>query len=917
MQKSFIIIKGQPKALQIETIYLESSGSYAVKFDNSPQTYHYRWSDVVIIKEAKAYAPEACHVFVEGMQKHNIVEILCFTQGSRKHWRITYTNGFKRDFVDGNGIEVKENCLADATARNVFEYLKSIARTNSLGRDEESQGILTSQYNKIDFIDKALAIGPYLYPANIKVGASSTPPLIYPFGCNASQKAAVAEAFASQLSVIQGPPGTGKTQTILNIIANIIMQGKTVMVVSNNNSATANVKEKLQKYGMDFIVASLGSRENKEAFIKDLPLIPTEVTSWALDFKERFRLERRMKDVLNQVDTVFVKQEKLANLRLELQSLKLEQEHFMKEHASEIATDIVNSLSSSSLMSWWMKYQAIADKETDKKTGFLATLWDKISWWWMCHKLRGIINMNAIDKNNLWPLIIQIQELYYQTRIREVLQEIDTIESDLKTINAKALVDELSNGSMLLFKDALAKKYKDVPPIEFGDVKDISSQKDDFCTRFPIVLSTTFSARTSVHEQVYDYLIMDEASQVAIETGALALTCAKNAVIVGDTMQLPNVVTEEDILKLNAIFDTYKVNEGYNSADNSFLESICKIVPGVKQTLLREHYRCHPRIINFCNQKYYGGNLLIMTHDNDEVDVLSAIKCAPGHHARGHYNQREIDVIKQEVLPVIANTEDVGIISPYNAQVDAINAQLGGNMAATVHKYQGREKDAIIFSVVDDEITEFSDDANLLDVAISRAKKNFRLVVTGNEQPHKGNITDLIDYIEYNNCQVTESKIHSIFDYLYSAYTEQRLQLLANNKKVSEYDSENLTYALIDKILKEHSNFNSLGVLCHYPMRLLISDTSAMTDEERIYASRSGTHLDFLIYSHVTKKPVLAIETDGFSFHNAHAEQHGRDIKKDNILKKYGVALLRLSTIGSNEKQKIIEALHKAALLYP
>ena len=40
--------------------------------------------------------------------------------------------------------------------------------------------------------------------------------------------------------------------------------------------------------------------------------------------------------------------------------------------------------------------------------------------------------------------------------------------------------------------------------------------------------------------------------------------------------------------------------------------------------MLREHYRCHPRIINFCNQKFYGGNLLIMTHDHGEEDVLCA-----------------------------------------------------------------------------------------------------------------------------------------------------------------------------------------------------------------------------------------------------------------------------------------------------
>lgn len=59
----------------------------------------------------------------------------------------------------------------------------------------------------------------------------------------------------NQISVIQGPPGTGKTQTILNIIANILMQGKTVQIVSNNNSATENVYEKLSssKYNLGFV----------------------------------------------------------------------------------------------------------------------------------------------------------------------------------------------------------------------------------------------------------------------------------------------------------------------------------------------------------------------------------------------------------------------------------------------------------------------------------------------------------------------------------------------------------------------------------------------------------------------------------------------------------------------------------------
>lgn len=43
-----------------------------------------------------------------------------------------------------------------------------------------------------------------------------------------------------------------------------------------------------------------------------------------------------------------------------------------------------------------------------------------------------------------------------------------------------------------------------------------------------------------------------------------------------------------------------------------------KQLPNIAQTLLCEHYRCHPKIINFCNQKFYRGELIIMTEDKGE-----------------------------------------------------------------------------------------------------------------------------------------------------------------------------------------------------------------------------------------------------------------------------------------------------------
>ena len=212
-------------------------------------------------------------------------------------------------------------------------------------------------------------------------------------------------------------------------------------------------------------------------------------------------------------------------------------------------------------------------------------------------------------------------------------------------------------------------------------------------------------------------------------------------------------------------------------------------------------------------------------------------------------------------------------------------------------------------SVVDDQITEFSDDANMINVAISRAKKQFYLVVTGNEQELIGNISELIDYIKYHNMSIEESKITSIFDYLYSSYTKERIAFLSRHKNISEYDSENLTYSLIENILAENPSFNHFGVFCHTPLCSIIRDRSLLNDEERKYVSHYSTHLDFLIINHVTKKPVMAIETDGYNYHNADTEQHQRDIKKDHILMLYGIPLLRLKTNESGEKEKIIAML--------
>ena len=242
--------------------------------------------------------------------------------------------------------------------------------------------------------------------------------------------------------------------------------------------------------------------------------------------------------------------------------------------------------------------------------------------------------------------------------------------------------------------------------------------------------------------------------------------------------------------------------------------------------------------------------------------------------------------------------------------MDAFNNQLNKVKAGTIHKYQGRENDAIIMSVVDNQIAEFADDPNMLNVAVSRAKKKFCLVMTGNEQEKHGNITDLLDYIAYNNCTVTESKLASIFDYLYEQYTEQRMAFLKSHPQISEFASENLTYNMLVNVVASDPRFKVLNVLCHIPLREVVKDTSLMNEDELKYAGNYNTHLDFLIINRVSKQPVVAIETDGYSYHNEETDQHRRDLMKDHILSNYGLPLLRLSTKGSGERTKVVELLN-------
>ena len=211
---------------------------------------------------------------------------------------------------------------------------------------------------------------------------------------------------------------------------------------------------------------------------------------------------------------------------------------------------------------------------------------------------------------------------------------------------------------------------------------------------------------------------------------------------------------------------------------------------------------------------------------------------------------------------------------------------------------------------MDDEISDFVDDPHLINVAVSRAKKQLILIVSGNMQPAEKNISQLLAYIQYHNFEIQKSKVYSIFDYLYKQYAEARQAYLKHYQRVSEYDSENLMYALISDVLGQE-RFSYLDVVCHFPLRMVIRDFQGLSDRECAYVLNPATHLDFLIFERMSHRPALAIEIDGYAFHQTGSVQAGRDEMKDHVLSAYDIPLLRFSTNGSGEKQRLVDQLMK------
>ena len=98
-----------------------------------------------------------------------------------------------------------------------------------------------------------------------------SPDSVCPLEADSSQLGAVAAARAKKSFVLIGPPGTGKSQTIANIIADTLAQGRTVLFVAQKRAALEVVQRRLRDIGLgDFCLDLFSAKTSKAAVLEQM-----------------------------------------------------------------------------------------------------------------------------------------------------------------------------------------------------------------------------------------------------------------------------------------------------------------------------------------------------------------------------------------------------------------------------------------------------------------------------------------------------------------------------------------------------------------------------------------------------------------------------------------------------------------------
>jgi len=307
---------------------------------------------------------------------------------------------------------------------------------------------------------------------------------------------------------------------------------------------------------------------------------------------------------------------------------------------------------------------------------------------------------------------------------------------------------------------------------------------------FPLWLAHLSELNTvlPLQKELFDLVIIDEATQCDIATALPAIYRAKQVLVAGD----PNQLKHYSFVSKSAqqeLLEKFKLPNTplFNYRDKSVLDLFLSRLTNQNQVnFLREHYRSTPSLFEFNNQEFYDSQLEIIkstpeyTHTNQiELAFIEGTRDSKGINTIEA--NRVVSKIKELIKTYQNNGESpsIGIIAPFSSQVKYINSLISKQIAledikqfkivcGTPYTFQGSEREIIIISFTVCNNTHHSaythlNKAEVLNVGTTRAK-SFQYIYTSvnKNELNKGslffNYLNFIENFQYHEKTTTNQK---------------------------------------------------------------------------------------------------------------------------------------------------------------
>ncbi|MFE3457014.1 AAA domain-containing protein [Nocardiopsis aegyptia] len=563
---------------------------------------------------------------------------------------------------------------------------------------------------------------------------------------NAAQEEILASAMGRVLTVATGAPGTGKTELITSVVTTAVAAGQSVLVASTNNTAVDEVVTKVNRLSPEADVVVRTGNQEKRGNERDI-LTRLIAARWEnVDVHtahERLAMRRRGLDAAQHDLAVAEAAERRLTVLTDIRRRQI------GALPPGVAPDAFGAPARVDL---WARRAASA----------LESRWT--GWWhrWRTRRSLGI----AGSERELAAL------LAFLTTEREWTDLVAELRSGPRPEDVadrvRALRDERRDDSGRLLLGRVAEALVKGRPVIEERLRNLESGSSGWKGMKRLVGTVRAWATTSRSVRgvfpptpgLFDLVVVDEASQCTVADLLPLLYRAKRALVIGDPHQLSpvNTLTDRDDRRIQAVHGlpaddlddrslTYTGSSAYHAAASALASG------GGEVLWLDEHYRCHPDIVAPVNRRFYGDRLAVRTDTaraavpegpvTEWIDVRGHCERPGGRSCRNAAEAEAVVELLRELWTDLPKDADIGVVSPFTAQVREIERRLGPEAlrrirVGTAHTFQGGERDVMVVSPAAATGVHRSSgqwalrQQNLWNVAVTRARA--RLYVVGDRR---------------------------------------------------------------------------------------------------------------------------------------------------------------------------------------